>query len=901
MKRFLRKFLITILFFLSLSFLYSSVPWELCLNRKIKTLVINLKKGEIGKADIIKILSTKKGETFSIKKIDRDLKNLLSLGLFSDIKISAIKEGDGCKIQINFKNFKMIDQIHLSFYNFKIDKDLKQSLYKRLREELEEKVFSKRKVEKIIKNTKKIIEENGYLVNKNKLILGRIKGKNVLRIFYKIEGKIITEKIAFKGLTKSDILGISKKIKIKKLKTFRISDLKDSEREISNFLKKRGFFMCSVNSKVKKLSKNRVNITFEVKKGKKIILNVIGIRVKKSIFYPLWENVVFPPWAIEEGKNKILFELRKKGYFFPNVEIKKREKKDYLKISYIVKKGKRFRLGKISFKGNIHFSNKELKRIISKYIKEFFYYGYFDASVLKDIIYELQIFYWNNGFKRTKVFYNASPINSSLNLEITINEGPQTIIKKINFKGIHFFNILYLKEKIGIKETLPFNNSAIQRWKTSLLTEYYKRGFDNIKIDTKIEKEGNSITLTFLVKEGERFTVHDILWIGEKNINSSLFWNSIKMKKGDYLDKKKLRLSLNTLESLGVFKRIEIKILNISKNKKVIIIKTAAEKSDYLSYGLGWGERVGLKLMLEYQKYNLFGKANSYSFVMKYGKNEKRIILSFDTPWKTSFMLKSFFSSWFEEESLRSYSYRRRGLTVNLIKKIETKSFFSMNFSIVNTKLLSLNISPSEVDRENAPFSTTNIAFSYTRDKRDDPFNPTHGNFYYMNLTYAFQFLGTTSRYLKISGKYQKFWLLKNDIVIFDNIRWGVGWGNIPIVERYFAGGSSSFRGNAIDELGPLDPETGAPLGGKAELLNNFEIILPSPLPIENLRVAFFYDKGNIMRETSDIWKKSFDDAVGIGLRYRTPLGPLRIDFGWNLEKKVRRKFHVYFAVGNIF
>lgn len=305
--------------------------------------------------------------------------------------------------------------------------------------------------------------------------------------------------------------------------------------------------------------------------------------------------------------------------------------------------------------------------------------------------------------------------------------------------------------------------------------------------------------------------------------------------------------------------------------------------------------------MFEYQKYNIFGKANSYSFVMKYGKNEKRIILSFDTPWKTSLLLKSFFSSWFEEESLRSYSYRRLGLTVNLIKKLDIKSFLTLNFSIVNTKLLSLDISPSEIDRENAPFSTTSIALSFTRDRRDDPFNPTKGIFYSMNTTLAFPFLGTVSKYVKLSAKFQKLWLLKNDIVILDNIRLGAGWGNIPIVERFFAGGSSSFRGNAIDELGPLDPETGAPLGGKAELLNNFEVILPSPLPIEDLKVAFFYDKGNIMSETIDILKKSFDDAVGIGLRYKTPLGPLRIDFGWNLEKKVRRKFHVYFAIGNIF
>ncbi len=880
--------------------LFSSVPWDICLNNKISSIEFYSENGSLNRETLKKILSTKNGDKFSILKIDRDLKNLLSLDIFSEVKVSTQKEKNGCKVIFSFKINQPINGIKIIFKNGKFSETLKKDIERKIKAELLDQPYNEKKIKKLVNKIKKEIENNGLLINKINFSLFKENKKNILIFFISLKGSLVLKEIIFKGVSDREKIELEKKVDLKKGKIFKKEELRKAQKKAVSYLKNKGFFMCSVKTQIIKKDED-ITIIFNIKKKKRIILNIIGARIKKTIFYPLWENVVFPPWAIEEGKNKILFELRKKGFFYPKVEIKKEESKEFLKIIYIVNKGKRYRLGKISFKGNVNFSSKKLHRIISKYIKEFFYYGYFDASVIKDIIYELQLFYWNNGFKKTKITYLPSSSMNKINLTIIIKEGEQTVVKEVSFKGVNFFNVLYLREKAGIKGPLPYNNRDIQRWKEIILSEYYKRGFDDVFIDTIIKKVKGDIFLTFDIEEGKRYTVEDILWIGDRNINESLFWKSIKLKKGDYLDRRKLQLSLNTLESLGVFKKIEIKTLNKTNNKKIIIVKTYPEKSDYLSYGLGWGERVGLKGMFEYQRYNIFGKANSYSFVMKYGKNEKRIILSFDTPWKTSLLLKSFFSSWFEEESLRSYSYRRLGLTMNLIKKLEAKSFFTLNFSIVNTKLLSLNISPSEIDRENAPFSTTSIAFSFTRDRRDDPFNPTKGNFYSMNLSYAFPFLGTASKYIKLSGKFQKLWLLKNDIVILDNIRLGAGWGNIPIVERFFAGGSSSFRGEAIDELGPKDPETGAPLGGKAEILNNFEIIIPSPLPIEDLKVAFFYDKGNIMSETIDILKKSFDDAVGIGLRYKTPLGPLRIDFGWNLEKKARRKFHVYFAIGNIF
>ncbi len=124
----------------------------------------------------------------------------------------------------------------------------------------------------------------------------------------------------------------------------------------------------------------------------------------------------------------------------------------------------------------------------------------------------------------------------------------------------------------------------------------------------------------------------------------------------------------------------------------------------------------------------------------------------------------------------------------------------------------------------------------------------------------------------------------------------------MPIHERFFAGGSNSFRGQEFDELGPKDPVSGNPIGGKAMALFNFEAVLPLLAAVPNLGGALFYDVGNVFANRSDLRLADLEHALGLGVRYRTPLGPIRLELGWNLTDPARKgKPIVYFTIGNIF
>jgi len=901
MKKVVFCFLIFFSLFLICHAAHSNIKWDNCLGKKINRIDIKGIEQDL-KENLEKILLVKQNQQFSIYKINQDIKNLLNLNLFQNIQVTTLEREDNCDLTYILSPFFYIREVDISG----ISEIFNRELYNKIKDEITVKLTNKPFRDDTINKAKndiiQVLKNNGYINSEINIKKNIIKyGDYNLEFEIDLKDELVIEKIEINGLKKSEENKAYKKIELNKGMLPKEELLRESSDALKEYLKNKGYFMSSVSYKTEIINPNGIKVIFDINKGKKIDISVEGTKIDEKIFYPLWKSVVFPPWAIEEGKNKIINELRKNGYILPDIKVNSAEQENMLQIKYIVEKGKRYKLGQIIFEGNNNFDDRTLRETLKIYLKDFFTYAYFNGAIIKDLIFEIEAFYWRQGFKRTKIDLNFIKKEDKIDLQFIIDEGIQTIIKSVDIISCSFFNPYYLKQGAGIKTDIPYNNEVVEQWRRIIRDRYYLKGFDNVKIKTDVRRKDNNIEIIISIDEGNRFIIKDVIWIGKKNISKSLFWNNILLKKGNYLDKTKINKTKNNLENLGVFRDIKLNPLTINNEEKILVISTVPGKTTLTGYSVGWGERVGLRGTFEYQKHNLFKHANTYSLILRYGKNEKRAILNFDSPWKTSLNLKTFFSVYYEEEVLKSYSYRRKALSLNEVKKFTDKSYLNLNLKIGTTKLLSLDISPTEVDRENAPYSTSSLSLSYSFDNRDNPFNPTSGYYFSSDATLAFKFLGTESEYFKISGKYQHVWRLRNDIVIFNQLRWGFGWGSIPIPDRYFAGGSSSFRGSSIDGLGPMDPATEQPTGGKAQLINNFEISLPPPIPFENLKIAFFYDKGNVLQKSSELFKTSFDDAVGMGLRYETPLGPLRVDLGWNLEKDARRAPYVYFAIGNIF
>ncbi|MEZ5396205.1 MAG: BamA/TamA family outer membrane protein [Bryobacterales bacterium] len=234
----------------------------------------------------------------------------------------------------------------------------------------------------------------------------------------------------------------------------------------------------------------------------------------------------------------------------------------------------------------------------------------------------------------------------------------------------------------------------------------------------------------------------------------------------------------------------------------------------------------------------------------------------------------------------------------------------------------SLQIQPQLIPRTAQPVRSALLSGTYIQDRRDDPTDAKRGIFNTVDLSLASGYWGSQPDFFRFFGQNSTYHRVTNKVVLARTVQLGLlaPWSDpgvlaeaaletgpfpspdprIPLSERFFSGGAISHRGFPFNQAGPRDPVTGFPIGGGAELLNSVE--LRFPLLGENIGGVLFHDAGNVFSRPSDIalrfsqrsaenadGEKVYDfdyivQAVGFGLRYRTPIGPVRVDLGYSIN-----------------
>jgi outer membrane protein insertion porin family len=193
------------------------------------------------------------------------------------------------------------------------------------------------------------------------------------------------------------------------------------------------------------------------------------------------------------------------------------------------------------------------------------------------------------------------------------------------------------------------------------------------------------------------------------------------------------------------------------------------------------------------------------------------------------------------------------------------------------------------------------IEFTLSRDSRDNIFEPTRGSRHAIDVSFAG--LGGDTRFYRVVG--ETVWFFPLPVL---DLVWAVrglggyarGWGGeeVPIFERFFLGGATSLRGQRTRSVAPKDAN-GEVIGGTSELLFSTELIVPL---FPRFRFALFFDAGNAYGFGTDFDPTDLRLGAGVGLRFFSPLGPLRVDVGYNLDREPGEKaYQFHFSVGSSF
>lgn len=542
----------------------------------------------------------------------------------------------------------------------------------------------------------------------------------------------------------------------------------------------------------------------------------------------------------------------------------------------------------ISFSGLSNIKEKEVRSVMLLRPPGFFSKSKFDERILDGDIDAIRAVLIKNGYLSPNINYKHQSDSSGLvDINIFIEEGQRTFVKNIEFDGNTFFDYEYLSGIIGTKKGEPFDPFLLEKDYAELIYSYDKNGYHDIRVESKIDISGEEANILYNLTEGNKIYVSNIHIEGEGNIRQDRLKKCIGLKPGSLLTNDKLYYSKRRLNEIDMLSRIRIIEIDSSVNRNLLYsLETKNPLALRLRIGYSALDRTKLTFMISHK--NLLNSLRSVNLLGRIGLRELGLEMNYRDPIT--------FGRWMSNSWGVKYGYKKE-IGYN-IGKFGSYSMlvprpFYLRYDLERVTLY--NVAISDIEEETLDW-LQRISFSLMIDRRDDPIKVHQGHFLFSSIEFEDIVFGTSGSFLKNDFRFSKFFGLGNStIALRTNIGIILPFNKdipVPIYNRFFLGGGSTLRGYTENMAGPKD-HNGNPLGGERYFLTSCELRIPM---FSNFYGVLFSDIGSL---SEDFESEQLDilGSAGVGIRFYTPIGPLRLDYAINFEG--HSSWH--FAIGETF
>jgi len=701
---------------------------------------------------------------------------------------------------------------------------------------------------------------------------------------------------------------------------------------------------------------NRLDYVFRIVRGPVVNVIVSGADVSKSKlrrYIPVYEEHAVDDDLLNEGRRNLRDYLQTQGYFDVEVSVARRsepEKPQEVNIVYTVEKGDKHELEDITIKGNQYFSSSLLRERMSvQHASLLMRHGRFSQELLNRDIESIRDLYVANGFEQAKVSGgfqdNVGGKMGRMAVFINVEEGPQTLVGSLAISGNKIVTEDQLRPLLTTVEGQPYSETNVAQDRDSVLNYYFNHGFPDATFtwSSKPADNGTRQIVTYTIDEGAQVFVDRVLATGLHYTRLGVVTKQYRIAPGEPLSQLQMQDTQRRLYDLGVFNAVNMAVQNPdgqARNKSVFLQFEEARRWNF-TYGLGveiqsgaFGTRqlpegtagASPRVSFDVTRLNVGGRAHTLSFSSHVGRLEQRALLSYDAPrFMSTDNLRLTLSAFYDNSlDVRTFTSQRLEGSTQLEQIISRATSLLYRFTYRRVRATDLVISPALLPLFSQPVRVGMPSLTYIRDRRDDPIDSHNGSYNTFDTGVASGIFGSEAAFGRFLGQnttyhpfHQRRWVFARTLRVGGAEPFG-DTAQLPLPERFFAGGGNSLRGFAINQAGPRDLTTGEPLGGNAMLVNSFELRTPTvslPWIGNNMGFVIFHDAGNVFGRTNDLahsltrWSQPHPDlckqaatgkqcdfsyishALGAGLRYKTPIGPIRLDFGYNLNPPI---FPVY-------
>jgi outer membrane protein assembly factor BamA len=666
-----------------------------------------------------------------------------------------------------------------------------------------------------------------------------------------------------------------------------------------------------------------------------------GREMKRLI--PIYSERAIDQDLVDEGQQNLVDYFQKKGYFDAKVTTTFQRQPRQILLVYQIDRGKKHKVDAITFHGNHQISESDLQAQVTVKKSHIWTHGSISQKLIKQSRNNLLALYRDKGYEEAKVTPHVTDHEQKIDLAFEVEEGQQTVIANVNVSGNKAFpiNKLTAPHALEARSGGPYSARRLEQDRNRMTATYLDHGYLNAEVKASVIRHPDNphqVDVSYAITENQMVRVSDVVYLGQKITRMSLLKKTAKVAPEEPMQQAELLEADSRLYDLNVFDWASVgpKKPITDQTEEETLVKVHEAKRNEMTYGFGFevshrGGNIptgtvavpGLPTIglgnnqiapsestfasplgsIEFTRRNIRGLAESASASLLLSRLDQRALIAYSQPhflgseWKSlsSFSLERTTENPLFAASLGDLSFQLERL-LNRKTNTRLQLRYDFNKTVLSHLLVDELVLPQDRDVRLSTLSGTLL-----RDTRDKPLDAHRGSYATVNLGITPVALGSSADFAKLFGQYA-FYKPFHSVVFANSLRLGLvkefSGSFVPTSQLFFSGGGTTLRGFPIDEAGPqrlvpfcnvLQNQSGCvnvtvPVGGRQLFILNSEVRFPLRI-MKPLGGVFFYDGGNVDSAINlNNFFNNYTNTVGFGLRYATPIGPIRIDIGRNLN-----------------
>ena len=687
-------------------------------------------------------------------------------------------------------------------------------------------------------------------------------------------------------------------------------------------------------------------LTLDVLAGPRVRISVTGAkfsdkRLRKLL--PIYAEGAVDSDLLEEGLRNLRDALQNEGYFDSKVVYATHQDPQSHEdvIEYQIQRGIKHRLVGIRIEGNKYFSDELLASRLQIQKESLLSVGKFSQQMVRSDGDSIHAIYLANGFLQSQVKSEVTDDYEGkaghVFVTFQIEEGEQTRVSALHLEGNQALSDKQLLNVVSSTPGQPYSEANVTSDRDNILAYYFDEGFPDARFDAEAKPTApDRIEVTYHITEGARVDVSKVLLAGYRYTRPGIIARQVTVKAGGPLREGDVIGTQQKLYNLGIFDRVQVAPQNPDGDypEKPVVVAVEEGKRYTLSYGFGFEAQrlsstsnatvttlqVSPLGIFEASKINVGGRAHTASFKVRASTLQYQGLLSYTAPNFLTYPWLNLILTGYADKTrnVNTFTSTRYEGSLQLVQSPSSSTSIFYRYFYRRVLASSLQIAVQQIPLFSQPTQVSGFGITWVRDRRNNPADPSRGTFNTVDFSTSSQSLGSSASFVRFFAQTSSYSPIGRFLVFARSTQFGVEvpfggstLDNVPLPERFFGGGGNSLRGFGLNQAGPRDVTTGFPIGGLALLVFNQEMRFPMKLPFIGNRLggAVFYDAGNVYSDIHHVSLRYtslpppagcqpgstlpelqcpnlnyFSHTVGFGFRYATPIGPVRLDLGYQLN-----------------